>query len=1336
MTAQQKAKETKQTRPLQPKSPQPISPDLETLAWREPVEVVLQRAFSDPETISPHEAQRLQQAIGNKTVKQLEAKETAASSPSSNSIAHHSLQAILGQTAVLVQNASPPKIQPKLTVDKPDNADDTIPPDIEANIQQSRGGGQPSANPVRGPMEQAFSTDFSGVKIHTNSQSDALNQSLSARAFTTGSDIFFRRGEYDPDSSGGQELLAHELTHVVQQGAAGQLQREPDSVVQRRRGEETAVESPAAAATTATEPAENGNTATEPPAGTSGTEPGTTQAEAVAEPAENGEVATASPAGTNGTGPGTAQVDTGEGAGGDGGETAVSPNGTAPAGGAGSQPATAESGAAAAGPGSPASAAEDPGFQAVTERAAAAATEQTSHQEAAAAAVGAQAAAPSPGNEVASQAAAVQVDEMNAQKAQPFDKQAFKEALLARIAELTPETLEDADDFPDDNNLDAMQSELSSEIDESRAESGEDIAETAEEAPDTGAIAPRQPEPLQPEEAGPPPTDIGAQEAAPPPRTEAEVEAPIQEGSQELDQQMEEANITEDQLASANEPEFTAALDARQEAHTAAAETPTAYRQEEQGMVAQAQTQAADEATTGLTGMNAERTAVLEQVVGEQAATSAADEAERAAVADRIEEIYGATQQAVEDRLAQLDEEVDAAFTQGATAAQEAFENHHRSRMEAYKDERYDGIEGAALWLSDKIFGMPDEVNAFYQEGRSLYIERMDQVLNNIAETVSVGLTAAKTLIAQGRQEVQAYVAGLPESLRQVGAEAAGSIQSRFDELDQRVDDKQGELIDSLAQRYNENLQAIDARIEALQAENRGLVDAALDAMGGVIETILELKAMLENVLARAAGAIEMIIADPVGFLGNLIAGVQLGLENFLSNIGEHLQTGLIGWLTGALTEAGIELPETWNLAGIFQLVMQVLGLSFESIMGRVSNLLGFDIMGVWDTIQELIGIYQEGGLAGLAEHGLAQLVGEDNMAMLMSVVEIIQVIIEGDFGRLWGIVREHLSNLKEMIFGQITEFITERVIRAGITWVISLFNPAGAFVRACMMIYDVIMFFVERGRQIMALVTAVIDSVASIAQGNISVAANFIEQALARAVPVAISFLASLLGLGGISDRVREIIQSVQGMVDSALDAVFNSGPVQAVARFLRRIIARVQSGIERVGSAIGFGEEEVEENLTEDQETQLATGLAALQTEEAKYVENGKISRHDSEQVAFNVRQQHQIFQTIHVVDGRDSWDYEYVVQRAKEDTGTTKAEEEESPINHDELAASLGYRKTNYRSHGQPVYKKGRRYISPDIDSHIGGIWKMADSVKNLGSKRTRMGTYDKDLNRIGD
>ncbi|MHC5750143.1 eCIS core domain-containing protein [Nostoc sp. JL23] len=66
---------------------------------------------------------------------------------------------------------------------------------------------------MREPMEQAFGADFSGVKVHTNGQSDQLNRSIQARAFTTGQDVFFREGEYNPGSQGGQELL----THVVQQ---------------------------------------------------------------------------------------------------------------------------------------------------------------------------------------------------------------------------------------------------------------------------------------------------------------------------------------------------------------------------------------------------------------------------------------------------------------------------------------------------------------------------------------------------------------------------------------------------------------------------------------------------------------------------------------------------------------------------------------------------------------------------------------------------------------------------------------------------------------------------------------------------------------------------------------------------------------------------------------------------------------------------------------------------------------------------------------------------------------------------------------------------------------
>lgn len=93
-------------------------------------------------------------------------------------------------------------------------------PKLETSIQQKRGKGQPLSDKLREPMEQAFGKDFSGVRVHADAQSDQINRSIQARAFTTGQDIFFRQGEYASGSKQGQELLAHELTHVVQQNGS------------------------------------------------------------------------------------------------------------------------------------------------------------------------------------------------------------------------------------------------------------------------------------------------------------------------------------------------------------------------------------------------------------------------------------------------------------------------------------------------------------------------------------------------------------------------------------------------------------------------------------------------------------------------------------------------------------------------------------------------------------------------------------------------------------------------------------------------------------------------------------------------------------------------------------------------------------------------------------------------------------------------------------------------------------------------------------------------------------------------------------------------------------
>ncbi len=94
-----------------------------------------------------------------------------------------------------------------------------VPPTVESAINRARGEGQLLDDGVQAQMSQTLGHDFSGVRVHTGEEADALNRQLSAKAFTTGQDIFFQRGAYDPASGSGHELIAHELTHVAQQSA-------------------------------------------------------------------------------------------------------------------------------------------------------------------------------------------------------------------------------------------------------------------------------------------------------------------------------------------------------------------------------------------------------------------------------------------------------------------------------------------------------------------------------------------------------------------------------------------------------------------------------------------------------------------------------------------------------------------------------------------------------------------------------------------------------------------------------------------------------------------------------------------------------------------------------------------------------------------------------------------------------------------------------------------------------------------------------------------------------------------------------------------------------------
>ncbi len=166
--------------------------------------------------------------VASQVVQQINAPASTRSTPGQSvqrqsERSEEELQAIPDITSLQGRKEPARKVQTKLTLQGADAiASGEASSELTSAINSARGGGQPLDAGLQQSMGQAMGADFSGVRVHTDAQSDRLNQSIQAKAFTTGQDVFFRQGEYQPGSRGGQETIAHELTHVVQQNGGAQ----------------------------------------------------------------------------------------------------------------------------------------------------------------------------------------------------------------------------------------------------------------------------------------------------------------------------------------------------------------------------------------------------------------------------------------------------------------------------------------------------------------------------------------------------------------------------------------------------------------------------------------------------------------------------------------------------------------------------------------------------------------------------------------------------------------------------------------------------------------------------------------------------------------------------------------------------------------------------------------------------------------------------------------------------------------------------------------------------------------------------------------------------------
>ncbi|SEC20967.1 hypothetical protein SAMN04489761_2382 [Tenacibaculum sp. MAR_2009_124] len=710
-------------------------------------------------------------------------------------------------------------------------------------------------------------------------------------------------------------------------------------------------------------------------------------------------------------------------------------------------------------------------------------------------------------------------------KREPFTPEGFKKMLQKNLDDLEkelPKNSDEAKEFRDEKPINKIKDNISGQVTaESDKLAGPMKSEADKPAPTTGKTT-HEAKPLSPATPGKAPTPLNAKAAIPKPKTSQEIS--MEKESQSLDDYMVENEVTDGQLSKSNEPKFTGALEEKNNAQKEAKLAPVAYRKKEQAQLAVAKKVATGTGKEGLDQMQAAKLLSENNVLASQGENKTSDKAEQEKIYAEFEKLYEATKKTVTDSLEELSESVDKKFSEEAESAQQTFEKNVE-----------DGLGEIYGWtvIDDWLFGEDTEaIDRLFRVEKGKFVSTMNRVLDDISVIIANGLNSALDAIADGKKKSKEKFDSLDESQKKLAEDAFNDFNDQYADLEDTVYEKQEELAADLAQSYKENVDSLQEKFDEIKEKvSAGWIGAAFNALAGVIKTILKIKDMLVNLLMAAVSAIGAIISDPIGFLSNLISGVKQGFMDFGANIKQHMIKGLIEWLTGSLGNVGITLPDNlFSLSGIFSLVTQMLGLTWDYFRSKAVKLLG-----------------------------------EPVVAGMEKAVEIFQIVRKDGVEGLWEYIKDQFSNLKEMVMDAIRDMIVTKVVEAGIKWILGLLSPAGAFVKAAMMIIDIVKFFVERAAQIFELVNAFINSIKALAAGNVKAVAKGIETALAKAIPVLIGFLASLLGITGLTAKIQKIIKKVRKKIDKAINKIIKKAK-KAFKKLVKKGKAKVKGAVKKL--------------------------------------------------------------------------------------------------------------------------------------------------------------------------
>ena len=582
----------------------------------------------------------------------------------------------------------------------------------------------------------------------------------------------------------------------------------------------------------------------------------------------------------------------------------------------------------------------------------------------------------------------------------------------------------------------------------------------------------------------------------------------------EADRKLKEEGVTQEQLDMVDSGELADANKEKKGMALKAKTEPLAVQEAAKQEAVQVETSLEQEEKQGRATMQAKRRHELNHTAQKQKGTKSALEKKRDEVAAEINGRYQKAQDSVTKKLDELEKQSMKRFDDGNAAAAKVFEDNVKRDIDAYKADRYSGWFGWARKAKDWLLGMDKlpRVKAIFDANRAEFVATIDRLVEQIAADNKRVIQECKDELAEAKKKIQEYVDGLEPGLKDIGKKAAGEMNEKLAELDKTVAGKEKELQAKLKDKQTAAIKAIDQKIEKMKEAMSGalaklgklLLWAAKKFFTWALSKFGMSLGTIESIIDKGVAVLKAIFTGPIKFVKNLVGAAMLGFENFGKNFLVHLGDAVFSWLTGSLE--GVKLPSSWSVQGILSVAFQLIGISWQHIKARIIALK----------------LMPQAVVTGLER----------------AFPLVVTLISEGPMAA-WEALKDMAGELVTVFKDTVSAWIKRRIIEEAIKTIALAFIPGAGIIRAIIAIYDTIVFFIQKAKQIMEMIGNFLSSISDIAAGNIAAAADALEKGLALGLKLIIAFLAKLIKLDKVTQAIRDTIKKIQARVEPLIDRV-----------------------------------------------------------------------------------------------------------------------------------------------------------------------------------------------------